>query len=117
MSAYTRIPIFDSHNDNAAQPRSARLGAARSFFERSSHGHIELPRARAGSVECLGLSRVGFGSDMDGASPPRAIGDAAGFPRRIAALRETGFDEPARAQLAYSNWLRMLGTRWANRAV
>jgi membrane dipeptidase len=33
-------------------------------------------------VERLGIERVGFGSNFDGAPMPRAIGDVAGFPHQ-----------------------------------
>ncbi len=40
------IPIFDGHNDTLLNlPRTGR-----SFFEHGEHGHIDLPRARAGNL-------------------------------------------------------------------
>jgi membrane dipeptidase len=40
------VPIFDGHNDTLLNlPKTGR-----SFFERSDAGHIDLPRARAGSL-------------------------------------------------------------------
>jgi membrane dipeptidase len=63
-------------------------------------------------VARLGIDHVGFGSDFDGATMPREIGDAAGLPNLLQALRERGYDEPALRQLAHENWLRVLGTTW-----
>ena len=63
-------------------------------------------------VERLGIDRVGFGSDFDGATMPRAIGDASGLPRLLAALRERGYDEASLRKLAAGNWLRVLGRTW-----
>ncbi len=63
-------------------------------------------------VERLGIDRVGFGSDFDGATMPRAIGDAAGLPRLMETLERRGYDEPALRKLAYQNWLRVLGKTW-----
>ncbi|MDQ3694183.1 MAG: dipeptidase [Chloroflexota bacterium] len=40
------IPIFDGHNDTLLNLPST----GRSFFERGEHGHIDLPRARAGQL-------------------------------------------------------------------
>ena len=40
------VPIFDGHNDTLLD----LAGSARSFFERSESGHIDLPRARAGNL-------------------------------------------------------------------
>ena len=63
-------------------------------------------------VARLGIERVGFGSDFDGATMPRAIGDAAGLPRLLAALRAHGYDDAALRRLAHENWLRVLRKTW-----
>ncbi|NJM08788.1 membrane dipeptidase [Candidatus Gracilibacteria bacterium] len=63
-------------------------------------------------VEKLGIDRVGLGSDFDGARIPREIGDVAGLPRLLAALREHGYDEVALRKIAYENWLRVLRVTW-----
>lgn len=59
-------------------------------------------------VERLGIERVGFGSDFDGATMPRDIGDAAGLPRLSEALRVRGYDDAALRGLAHENWIRVL---------
>lgn len=63
-------------------------------------------------VERLGIDRVGFGSDFDGALIPSAIGDASGLPRLIDALRHHGYDEPSLRKLAHENWVRVLRKTW-----
>ncbi len=63
-------------------------------------------------VERLGIERVGLGSDFDGATIPKAIGDAAGLPKLVEALRGRGYDEPALRKLAHENWLRVLRRTW-----
>lgn len=63
-------------------------------------------------VERLGIARVGFGSDFDGATIPRPIGDAAGLPALVEALRARGYDEAAIRCLAHENWLRVLRATW-----
>jgi membrane dipeptidase len=63
-------------------------------------------------VEHLGIDRVGFGSDFDGATVPREIGDATGLPRLVAALRERGYDHAALKKLAHENWVRVLRKTW-----
>jgi membrane dipeptidase len=60
----------------------------------------------------LGEDRVGFGSDFDGAIVPAALGDAAGLPRLIAALRAHGFDDATLEKLAWRNWLGVLERVW-----
>jgi len=59
-------------------------------------------------VERLGETRVGLGSDFDGATMPQAIGDAAGLPRLFDALRDHGWDQPLLERVAYRNWLALL---------
>ena len=63
-------------------------------------------------VERIGIDRVGFGSDFDGATMPREIGDVAGLPKLIEALRQRGYDESALRKLAHENWLRVLRETW-----
>lgn len=63
-------------------------------------------------VERLGIDRVGFGSDFDGALIPQDIGDVAGLPRLLDALRQHGYDDPALRKLTHENWLRVLGKTW-----
>jgi membrane dipeptidase len=63
-------------------------------------------------VERLGIERVGFGSDFDGATVPRAIGDAAGLPALVEALRARGYDDAALRKLGHENWLRVLRLTW-----
>jgi membrane dipeptidase len=63
-------------------------------------------------VERLGIDRVGFGSDFDGAKVPRDLGDAAGLPKLIAALRERGYDDAALRKIAHENWVRVLRKTW-----
>lgn len=43
-----QIPIFDGHNDILHKLHLPKEGEERSFFERSEHGHLDLPRARDG---------------------------------------------------------------------
>lgn len=59
-------------------------------------------------VDLLGIDRVAIGSDFDGAKIPAAIGDAAGLPKLIAALREHGFDEASLRKIGFENWMRVL---------
>lgn len=63
-------------------------------------------------VARLGIDHVAFGSDFDGATMPRAIGDAAGLPRLVSALRDHGYGEPDLRRLAHENWLRVLRATW-----
>ncbi len=49
MTNLSNPPIFDGHNDTLLSLYYPRPGQERTFFEQSEHGHIDLPRARAGN--------------------------------------------------------------------
>lgn len=63
-------------------------------------------------AERIGIEHVGLGSDFDGAQVPAALGDAAGLPRLVAALRTRGFDDAALRKIAHENWVRVLRKTW-----
>lgn len=63
-------------------------------------------------VEHLGIDCVGLGTDFDGATIPKEIGDVTGLPKLITALREHGYDDAALRKLAYENWVRVLEITW-----
>jgi membrane dipeptidase len=63
-------------------------------------------------VERLGVERVGFGSDFDGAKIPREIKDASGLPRLLGTLGDRGYDGAALKKLAHENWVRVLRETW-----
>ncbi len=60
----------------------------------------------------LGEDRVGLGSDFDGATIPEGIGDAAGLPNLLQAMRDHGYDEGLIERLAWKNWLAVLRRTW-----
>jgi membrane dipeptidase len=60
----------------------------------------------------MGVDHVAFGSDFDGAAIPEQLGDAAGLPKLVDALRTAGFGEDDLRKLGYENWLRVLGATW-----
>ena len=60
----------------------------------------------------LGEDGVGFGSDFDGATVPTPLGDVAGLPRLIEALRAHGYDDALLARLCHGNWRRVLRATW-----
>ena len=65
-----------------------------------------------GLLEALGEDGVALGSDFDGAVIPEAIGDVAGLPRLMGALRGRGYSEPLLRKIAYGNWLSVLERTW-----
>jgi membrane dipeptidase len=68
----------------------------------------DMVRHLDGLIEALGETRVGMGSDFDGALIPAAIGDASGLPRLFEALEKHGYDAPLLEKLAHGNWLSLL---------
>jgi membrane dipeptidase len=66
------------------------------------------------AVEVAGIDHVGLGSDFDGATMPASIGDVAGLPRLIDALREDGFSPAEVEGIAWDNWRRALATAWGS---
>ena len=63
-------------------------------------------------VERLGIDKVGFGSDFDGTGIPKDIGDAAGLPNLIEALRKSGYDDDSLRKITHENWIRVLRKTW-----
>jgi membrane dipeptidase len=63
-------------------------------------------------VKRIGIDCVALGSDFDGATMPSDLGDAAGLPRLLDALRAAGYDETSLRKIACDNWLRVLDLIW-----
>lgn len=63
-------------------------------------------------AERVGIDRVGFGSDFDGAGLPRDLGDVTGLPRLVAALGDAGFSDGDVAKITHGNWIRVLRKTW-----
>jgi membrane dipeptidase len=61
----------------------------------------------------IGVAHVALGSDFDGATVPAEIGDAAGLPRLLEALRADGFSDDELALIAWQNWRRVLERAWS----
>jgi membrane dipeptidase len=43
---------------------------------------------------------------------PLELGDAAGMPKLINCLRDSGFDNDALRKVTHENWVRVLGETW-----
>ncbi len=59
-----------------------------------------------------GEDNVGLGSDFDGAAVPKDLGNAAGLPVLVEAMRARQYSEPLIEKLCYRNWLRVLERTW-----
>jgi membrane dipeptidase len=60
----------------------------------------------------IGPRHVALGSDFDGATVPAELGDAAGLPKLVAALRDAGFGEEELEAICWHNWRRVLDAWW-----
>jgi membrane dipeptidase len=63
-------------------------------------------------AELIGVRHVALGSDFDGATIPAPLGDVAGLPRLVEALREAGFGEEETEAICWHNWRRVLDAWW-----
>ncbi len=63
-------------------------------------------------IAILGEDGVGLGSDFDGAQVPEAIGDVAGLPVLIKAMRAHQYGEALVEKICHGNWLRVLEATW-----
>jgi membrane dipeptidase len=71
-----------------------------------------IARHAAYVAERIGVAHVGLGSDFDGTVIPAELGDVAGVPRLLDALRECGFSEAELEDIAWNNWRRVLSAWW-----
>jgi membrane dipeptidase len=60
----------------------------------------------------VGVRHVALGSDFDGATIPAELGDVAGLPKLLDALRGAGFDEEELEAICWRNWRRVLDSWW-----
>lgn len=60
----------------------------------------------------IGVEHVGFGSDWDGTTVPRAIANAGRAQELVELIRATGFDDDELAAIAHGNWRRVLANWW-----
>ena len=63
-------------------------------------------------VDKIGIDRVGFGSDFDGANISNNIKDVSGLPNLMQALSKAGYNHESLEKIAYKNWIRVLGKTW-----
>jgi membrane dipeptidase len=60
----------------------------------------------------IGVEHVALGSDFDGATIPAPLGDVAGLPKLLDALRVVGFTDAELEAIAWHNWRRVLDAWW-----
>jgi membrane dipeptidase len=63
-------------------------------------------------AERIGPRHVALGSDFDGATIPAELGDVAGLPKLLEALRGAGFAEDELEAICWRNWRRVLESWW-----
>jgi len=135
VAELSNAPLVATHsNAHALSPHSRnltdkQLGAIRetdgmvgvnfavSFLRADGHQDSDTPiQLVIDHVEHMlkqaGENNVGFGSDFDGAMIPKGLGNAAGLPVLVEAMRARGYGEPLIEKLCYRNWLRVLERTW-----
>ena len=65
-------------------------------------------------AERVGVGHVALGSDFDGATVPRDVGDVSRLPALLETLSRRGLGEADLAAVAHGNWLRVLGATWGS---
>jgi membrane dipeptidase len=113
LSASPRNLTDDQLDALAERDGLVGLNFAVGFLRADGKGEADTPletmvRHLDHLVAKMGEDRVGFGSDFDGATMPAAVGDAAGLPRLLEALRAHGWDDALIEKVAYRNWLALL---------
>jgi membrane dipeptidase len=63
-------------------------------------------------LSILGEDHVGLGSDFDGATVPKGIGDVVGQQALLDAFRAHGYGEALVRKIAHENWFRVLERTW-----
>ncbi|HYZ80334.1 MAG TPA: dipeptidase [Solirubrobacteraceae bacterium] len=71
-----------------------------------------IARHAAYIAERIGTRHVALGSDFDGTLIPAELGDVAGLPKLLDALRAAGFGDADVDDIAWNNWRRVLGAWW-----
>jgi membrane dipeptidase len=85
----------------------------RADFANDPHTPLELIVEHARYVsDRIGVAHVALGSDFDGATIPKALGDVAGLPRLLEAFAAAGFSEEEIDAIAWGNWRRALDAWW-----
>ncbi|MEO1102398.1 MAG: dipeptidase [Pseudomonadota bacterium] len=128
---HSRAPIVATHsNAHAICPVSRNLTDAQMDAIRDSEGVVGLNfatfflredgrRTAATPLETmtrhldhmlnkLGPRGIALGSDFDGALVPAGIGDAAGLPNLVEAMRSAGYGEELIDGICYRNWMSVL---------
>jgi membrane dipeptidase len=135
VAAITDAPLVATHsNAHAITPSTRNLTDRQLAMIRASGGMVGLnfatcflrPDGRESAemdwqpvmahldhlLEKLGEDGVGFGSDFDGATVPKGIGDVTGLPALQEAMTLHGYDAPLMAKITHGNWLRVLERTW-----
>ena len=83
------------------------------FVRADGHDDADVPLRAVAEHACyvaerIGVEHVALGSDFDGATMPAELGDAAGLPRLLGALRDAGLGAGDVEAIAFGNWRRVL---------
>ncbi|HEX5900010.1 MAG TPA: dipeptidase [Solirubrobacteraceae bacterium] len=119
LSASTRNLTDDQLREVGRSDGIAGIVFAPAFLREDGANDADMPLAVLvahvrHAAALAGIDHVGLGSDFDGAPMPAAIGDVAGLPRVLGALRDDGFTADEVQRIAWGNWRRVLGAVWSS---
>ena len=119
LSATTRNLTDDQLREVGRSDGIAGIVFAPAFLREDGANDADMPLAVLvahvrHAAALAGIDHVGLGSDFDGAPMPAAIGDVAGLPRVLGALRADGFTADEVQRIAWGNWRRVLGAVWGS---
>jgi membrane dipeptidase len=135
VARHTSAPIVATHSNAHAISASSRnltdeqirvigksggmigLNFANGFLRADGRWHSEngldtMMRHLDHMMKLAGEDHVGLGSDFDGARIPAQIGDSAGLPRLVEAMRAHGYGEELTKKLCSENWMKVLEQTW-----
>lgn len=135
VSRVSKAPLVATHSNAHALSASSRnltdeqvraighsggmigLNFANGFLRADGHWHSEngldtMLRHLDHLMRLAGEDHVGLGSDFDGARIPSQIGDAAGLPNLVAAMRAHGYGDELVRKITSGNWLAVLERTW-----
>jgi membrane dipeptidase len=126
VATHSNAHAISPHSRNLTDRQLAAIGQsgglvgvnfATSFLRPDGRHDRDTPidlivRHIAHMLEHAGEDSVGMGSDFNGAMIPAELGNAAGLPKLVQAMRKRGFGEPLIEKVCFRNWLRVLGRTW-----
>jgi membrane dipeptidase len=126
VATHSNAHALSPHSRNLTDQQIAAIGKsggmvgvnyAVSFLRQDGSHNTDMPLSLiVDHIEHMmkhtGEEHVGLGSDFDGARIPKPLGNAAGLPALVEAMRERQYGDALIEKLCFRNWLRVLERTW-----